>query len=182
MSLFKNIALVIVSPKLGWDEINQSGYPTQKLLSGAFYPLLAVLAIVAFVPMIYDSTITLANSIMTAVIAFTSFFLTYLICSYFLGGFYPELVHTHASAERLNDFVIYNLIFLIFLSILNFLLPTHFTPLYFLILYMAYIAYRGVDFLGLKREKVLKFVLISSAMMIALPFLIKLLLTAIFIH
>jgi hypothetical protein len=47
---------------------------------------------------------------------------------------------------------------------------------------MAYIAYRGVDFLGLKREKVLKFVLISSAMMIALPFLIKLLLTAIFIH
>ena len=88
-------------------------------MANAFLPLLAVLAISAFVPMVYDSTLTLSESLLSAIVQFASYFFTYFISSYMLSVFYPELVKTKTALDRLNDYILYNLIYLVLLSIAN---------------------------------------------------------------
>ena len=86
MDLLKNIILVIISPRVGWEEINQATIPTGRVLGSAFYPLLALLAVSSFVPGLYDSTLTLSALLMNAITLFAAYFFTYFISSYLLGG------------------------------------------------------------------------------------------------
>jgi len=171
--MLRNILVVIIRPKIGWQYIDDSGNSTQRVLAGVFFPLLAILAISCFVPMIYDSTThTLSTSLMDAIVSFSEFMLTYFLCSYLLSGFYPQFTRSHIALSKLNNYIIYNLSYLIILSILLNLLNAEFSVLYFLFLYMPYMAYNGVDFLGVESGKSFKFVVISSVMMLAFPFII----------
>lgn len=177
--MLKKFLLVIIKPKLGWQYIDDSGNSTQRVLSGLFFPLLAVLAISSFIPMIYDSTThDLSSSLMDAIVAFSKYMLTYFLCSYLLSGFYPEFSRSQIALSKLNNYIIYNLSFMIILSILMNILNAELSVLYFMFLYMPYVAYMGLDFLGLKTDKRMKFFIISSLMMIALPFVIGLILNS----
>jgi len=167
--LLKNILCVIVKPRYGWQRVSESQLTPGQALSGAYFPLLGILAIACFVPMIYDRTITLSASLMTGIIEFASYFIAYYITSYLLDGFYPELTKTNAAKRRLNDFIVYNLIFLVLLKILRYLLPSNFSPVLFLMLYMPWMAFRGAEYLGVSDEKLARFVTIASVMIIGLP-------------
>ena len=169
MSIWRNIFCVITAPKYGWELINETNIPTGQVMRGAYFPLLCILALSCFVPMIYDRTISFSTSLMTGIVMFSTFFISYFIIVYLLGGFYPELVNTEGATARFNDFILYNLIFLVILSILRNLLPSDFTPVRLLMVYLPWMAYRGTDHLFVKKEKVPKFVVISSALLLGLP-------------
>lgn len=175
MSLIKNIALLIVSPKMGWEEINLSGYPTHKVLQSGFYPVLALLAISSFSLMLYDPTAwTLSKTLMHAIVEFSSYFATYFLTSYLLGSLYPEIVKTATANARLNNFIAYNLIFLVLLEIFNNVLADGFSPIYFLLLYTFVIVYKGLDYINMKDEmKKTKFVAVASMLMICLPLVFR---------
>lgn len=173
MTLFKNIAILIISPKVGWEEINKSGVSTQTALARGFYPLLALLALTAFVPMLYDCTIELKDALMQAIIQFSSFFFSYFICAYLVEGFFPELNKTHSANSRLNDFIVYNLIFLVLLAIMNNVLPARFPVLSLLVLYVVFMAYKGMDYLGLKQDRTTVFLITSSAMFLLVPAVLR---------
>ena len=96
--------------------------------------------------------------------------------TYLLSGFYPELVKTQGAAARLDDFILFNLIFLVLLMIVRNLLPSDFTPVLFLMIYLPWMVYRGTDNLFVKKEKVPRFVVISSALLLGLPMVLKLIL------
>ena len=171
--MLRKILVVIISPKVGWQIIDDSSNSTQRVLSSLFFPVLAILAVSCFVPMIYDSTShTLSSSLMNAIVSFSKFMITYFLCSYLLSGFYPQFNRSQVSQSKLNNYIIYNLTFLIILSVLMNLLNAEFSPLYFLFLYMPYMAYKGVDFLCIKSGRNFKFVVIASLLMLSLPFVI----------
>ena len=173
MSIWQNIWCVITAPKYGWELINETNIPTGKVMRSAYLPLLCLLGLSCFVPMIYDRTISFSESLMTGIVMFSTYFISYYIIIYLLGGFYPELVKTEGATARLNDFILYNLIFLVLLIILRNLLPSDFTPVLFLMVYLPWMAYRGTDHLFVKKNKVGKFVVISSALLLLLPILLK---------
>ena len=165
---------MVTSPKFGWEEIEQSNIPVGKVLRTVYVPLLFVLAISCFVPRLYDSTVTVYSSFMEGVVLFWSFFIAYFIIIYIIGCSYQELVKTEGGSARLNDYILYNLIFLVMLMILRHLLPTDFTPVLFLLLYLPWMAYKGVDHLYIKREKAVRFVIISSVLVLGVPFVLQL--------
>lgn len=171
--LLKNILCVIVKPHYGWERVSESQLSPGLALSGLYYPLLGLLALACFFPMVYDHTITVSHSLMTGIIEFSSFFITYFITSYLLEGFYPELAKTRAARNRLNDFIVYNLVFLVLLKILRYLLPSDFTPVLFLMLYMPWMVYRATEYLEVRENKVTKFVVIASALIMGLPIAIN---------
>lgn len=173
MELVKIILLIIISPKAGWSDVNQSAIPTGKIQSQAFLPLLAVLAVSAFVPMLFDRSLLLSATLMRAIIAFASYYLTYYLTAFLLGGLYPDLVKGRVAADRMNDFVMYNLIYLVLLSIIKNLLPVDFAPIFFMMFYLPYIAYKGTDYLGVTKGETVKFTLIASVMMLLFPQLIS---------
>ena len=154
MNIWHNIFCVITSPRYGWELINESNIPVGKVLRSAYLPMLVVLALSCFVPMIYDSTILFSKSLMTGIVLFSTFFISYYIIIYILSSLYPELVKTEGAKARLNDFILYNLIFLVLLKILSKLLPSDFTPVLFLMLYLPWMAYRGTGNLFVKQDKV----------------------------
>ncbi len=173
MSIWHNIFCVITSPKYGWELINESNIPIGKVLNNAYLPLLCVLALTCFVPMIYDRTLSFSHCLMTGIVMFSAYFISYYIIIYLLGGFYPELVKTEGATARLNDYILYNLIFLVLLMILRNLLPSDFTPVLFLMAYLPWMAYRGTDHLFVRKDKVSKFVTISSVLLLGLPLLLN---------
>lgn len=171
--MLRHFLVLIISPKVGWQYIDDKCNSSQRVLGGLFFPLLAILAISSFVPMIYDSAShTLSSSLMDAIIAFSKYMLTYYLCVYLLSGFYPQFTRSSLAMSKLSNFLIYNISFLIVLSILINVLNGEFSPLYFLVLYMPYMAYRGVDFLCVDNDKAIKFIIISSIMMISFPLII----------
>ncbi len=171
--MIRNFIVLLMSPKVGWQYIDDKCQSAQRVLSTFFFPLLAILAISSFVPMIYDSASnTVSSSLMKAIVAFSKYMLTYYLCVYLLSGFYPQFTRSSLAMSKLSNYVIYNLAFLIILSILINVINGEFSPLYFLELYMPYIAYRGVNFLCVDSNKSVKFVVISSIMMIACPIII----------
>ncbi len=176
MSIWHNIFCVITAPKYGWEVINDSNIPMGKVMRSAYLPLLCVLALSCFVPMIYDRTLSFSTCLMTGIVMFSTYFISYYIIIYLLGGFYPELVKTEGATARLNDYILYNLIFLILLMLLRNLLPSDFTPVLFLMLYLPWMAYRGTDNLFVKKEKVAKFVVVSSTLLLGLPLLLSIIL------
>ena len=123
--------------------------------------------------MIYDRTITFATSLMTGIVMFWTYYLSYYIIIYLIGSFYPEMVKTEGATARMNDFVLYNLIFLVLLTILRNLLPSDFTPVLFLMIYVIWMVIRGTDHLFVKKHKVTRFVILSSVLLLGLPVLIK---------
>lgn len=173
MSIWHNIFCVITAPKYGWELINETNIPVGKVLKSAYFPLLCVLGLSCFVPMIYDHTISFSTSLMTGIVMFSTYFISYYLISYLLEGFYPELAKTDGAKARLNDFILYNLIFLVLLIILRNLLPSDFTPVLFLMVYLPWMAYRGTDHLFVKKDKVAKFVVISSALLLGLPLALR---------
>ncbi len=173
MSLLKNILLVIISPTVGWEEIDKCGYATSRVLKGAFIPLLVILALSAFVRIVYDPVEhTVILQLIEAIISVAMYLFTYFFTSYLLTGFYPELARTKVALAKLNNYIIYNLIILVLLQILTNLLPGPFAPLMFLTAYAAYTAHRGTPFLGLKREKQNKFTIIAACLIILMPWII----------
>ena len=109
MNLLKIIMLVVVSPRIGWDEVNRSSVKTSDILSKAFFPMLIFLALTAFAPLIYDANLTFVSAIISSIFHFSAYFLSYYLVSYLLGGFYPELVKTKAGKGRVNDFILFNI-------------------------------------------------------------------------
>lgn len=176
MSIWKNIFCVITSPRYGWEVINDSNIPAGRVLYSAYLPLLCLLAVTCFVPMIYDRTISFSSSLMTGIVMFSTYLISYYAITYLLSGFYPELVKTQGAAARLDDFILFNLIFLVLLMIVRNLLPSDFTPVLFLMIYLPWMVYRGTDNLFVKKEKVPRFVVISSALLLGLPIVLKLIL------
>jgi len=60
--------------------------------------------------------------------------------------------------------------------ILRNLLPSDFTPVLFLLLYLPWMSYRGTEHLFVEKEKVSKFVVISSVLLLGVPLAISALL------
>ncbi len=181
MSIWHNIFCVITAPKYGWELINESNIPVGKVMKSVYVPLLVVLALSCFVPMIYDRTISFGYSLLNGIVMVSSFFVAYFIIVYLLGGFYPELVKSEWGTARMNDFILYNLIFMVLLLILRNLLPDDFTPVLFLMTYLPWMVYRGTDNLYVRKDKVPKFVLISSFLLLGLPLLLKTIMEHLFI-
>ena len=116
MSLLKNMSLVVISPAAGWDDIDKSGYPASTVLSGLYYPLLALMSVSCFCAMLYDHTLTLSMSVMRAVIAFVSYFIAYYTVVFLIDCLFPRQTQGKVAKARCCNYVAYILSFLVILE------------------------------------------------------------------
>ncbi len=168
MSLIKNVLLVIVSPSAGWDDIDRSGYPTAKVLSGLLYPLLALLSVSCFAEFFYDSLATLPATLIKAIVAFISYFFSYYAIVLILSAIFRNLDSGKATYARFCNYIAYNLIFLVIVEILVNLLQ-QLPPLDYFRLYVLLIAYKGLGFINISKEQTPQFLIACGALLLLLP-------------
>lgn len=168
MSLIKNALLLIVSPASGWDDVDRSGFSPAKVLSGLFYPLLAILSISCFAEIFYDNLVTLSDMLMKAIVAFTSYFVSYYAIIFILSAIFPKQINGRATYARFCNFVSYNLAFLVIVEIMSNIfmgLP----PLDYFRLYVLLIAYKGLDFINVQKAEKRGFLIVCGALLLLTP-------------
>ena len=158
---------------MGWERVNSSAHTSKDVFFKAFLPMLIILALTAFVPMCFDHTLNTHTVLIHAITQASVFFILYFLTSYVLGEMFRETVKTKAGDERVNIYVLYNLMYLMLLNIISNLMPIDFTPVLFMMLYVLWIAVKGVPFIEVKEGKETKFVVIAVAMMLLAPIVIN---------
>lgn len=176
MFFLKYLILLIVSPHEGWKDINKYTIPNNLLLSKLYYPFLAILSVSVFVPYIfgYESS-ELKSLIISAMVDFVKYFISYFAISYLLIGIYSTLFNSRNQVNNLNNFIVFNLTILVIFNVLRNLMPGF--PFFDIFpLYIIYVVYRGIKYLSIPEDNIKKFVLVASFLLLLLPVGIKMVL------
>ncbi len=169
MFFLKYLLLLIVSPHEGWKDIGKYTIPNNLLLSKLYYPCLAVLSISQFIPYLINSGYSnLQNIIMLVMIDFVKFFIAFFAISYILTGIYTSFFDSCDKINNLNNFIVFNLTILVIFNILRNIMPGF--PFFEVFpLYIVYVSYRGINYLSILEKDSIKFILITSLLLLLIP-------------
>lgn len=175
MSFIKNILLLILSPKVGWEEIGRYHVSTQILTARLLYPMLAILSASVFVRYFYDVPApTVSLMLERAIISFSSYFCAFYVASYVLTGFFQTIAHDDNGIDRVNGFICYNMVYLAVLQTVINLLPFNgfedFPILYLLAANVLNIMYKGLSYIKLPPYLLVKFAVAAVIVIVLLPF------------
>lgn len=172
MNFAKNIAYVACFPRNGWVEVSRDGVQARQVQARVLYPMMAVVALSAFVALLYNEEATLTGCIQSAIIEFAKYFFTYLLASYVLTGYFPAVVKDRQSADRANVVIQYCMAIIIALNIIDNLLPVAFPYLRILYCYIFFVAWKADAYLGIKEEGDKKFLIVAAALVLVIPIVI----------
>lgn len=165
--------LLIVSPNEGWKDINRYSIPNSLLLTKLLYPSLALLAVSSFVPYVFGYIVSQLNDVVVnAMLDFIKYFFTFFAVSYLITGIFEESAKTKDALNKTNNFIVYNLVILVFFNILRNLLPGF--PFFEIFpIYVIYVIYRGISYAGVSKENEIKYICMVSLLLLLLPIGIK---------
>lgn len=169
MDLLSKIFLLIVSPTVGWEKISKLNIPPKILQSNILFPSLAVLALTSLLEIFFNGT-SLSMAIENAIIIFAAYFFTFYISSSIMNFYSPG--ESQDAKDRLDNLLTFALEYLILLNIVSNLMPSGFTILEFLKLYVAFILYRGLSYINYK-DTPWVFISIATLSLLATPLIIS---------
>ena len=172
---FNTAILLIFKPKEAWAKLKERHEEdSESFLSTYIYPFVGLIALTAFIGVLFtrkefDVQIALKSSILALLSMFCGFFLAAYLIS--------EILHTYFHRERniklCQRFVGYSSSLMFILNIILSLLPEFFF-LRFSVLYTIYIVWEGaIPYMDVNESEQLKFVSISTALIIITPLAIE---------
>lgn len=174
LKFLQYILQLIISPKNGWCDIAKSNCDQKLLMTTGFYPLLGLASISAFAGIIFDADITLVRALQNAIVIFISYFITYflaeLLFSTFLGplmNYSNETSQEPTSVRYVSDnrlyttFIIYNLSILVLITFIRNLLPIELSLVQFLPFCVAFIMWKGTEYMSVPEKKTGQFMFLS---------------------
>lgn len=176
MNYFKNISYVACFPRNGWAAVKHDEVQWREVQSRVLYPMLAVLALSAFMALVYDVRATLVGCIVAAVIDFAKYFFSFFIASYVVTGYFPLVVKDKRSVNRANVATLYCMAVIVALNIIDNLLPASFPYLKILYLYVFFMAWKADRYLGIEEGGDKKILIVIAALVLLLPLAISYLL------
>ena len=173
--LFNTAILLIFKPKEAWmGLVKRQEEDNESFLSAYIYPFVGLIALTAFIGVLFtrkefDVQIALKSSILALLSMFCGFFLA----SYLINEIWHTYFHRNRNIKLCQRFVGYSSSLLYCLNIILSLLPEFFF-LRFSVLYTIYIAWEGaIPYMDVKESEQLKFVSISTAIIIVAPMAIE---------
>ena len=173
--IFGTAISLIFKPSDAWAELKEKqADDKESFLSDYIYPFIGVITFVVFVGMLFtskeaDVQIALKAAIMSLMSILGGFFLA----SYFVNEMWYKLFHRERDMKRCMCFVGYSSSLMFVLNILLSLLPAFFFFRIF-ILYTIYIVWEGaVPYMDVKESEQLKFVSLSTTIIILTPLAIE---------
>lgn len=176
--MFKCVIALISQPAKAWEDLSEEqAEENEKFFSNYIYPLIALVAIAAFVGILFtrkefDVEMALKSSVNSLVSALGGFFLgAYVLNELWVGVFKRE-----KDIKLCQRFVGYSSALLFVLAIVLALLPEFFFLKIFM-LYTVYIIWEGAaPYMQVQDDERMKFVGISSAVVLLTPAIIEIIL------
>ena len=160
---------LIITPRKAWQDLSNNPVRQQYLPLLLVYPLLIITALSAYAHYWYGYT-DLANTTQEALITL----IKYIACiiSAFLLMANPGSKHFAGkySKSQAHLFVAYTYTITLLSTLINNLLPSDFTFVQFIPVYTTWVVFQGCDFLKIPQENVFSYTVITSVMILGLPF------------
>ena len=172
VSIFGILLKIMFSPVEGWKLLRRSNTSLENLQSSCFYPLLALVAISKFADYFYSVNVGLTQLVSKAVVAFVSYFFGYFCIQIVMAWLLPKDMAEKIDTPFGRKYIIISLSTLAIFSFITDLVPMLWPILIFLPIWTLYIMFKGVRFFNLYVKQEMKFYIIVSAAVIAIPLLI----------
>lgn len=165
----KNLLQLVLLPFRGWEDVSATLSDPERLLRDGYYPLLGIAAITEFVRLFYHGHGGFLTVLELAIALFGSFFVAFFIARIILNHYLEPFIDGEINQTKVATFIIYGLGLLLFIEILENLLPTDLTLVKFLPLFVALILYNGSTYLSVKQGSELRFLAIVTLGVIVVP-------------
>ncbi len=176
--IFKCVIALISQPIKAWKELSEEQHEdNEKFFTNYFYPLIALVAIAAFLGIMFtrkefDVELALKSSVKSLVSALGGFFLG----AYILNEFWNSVFKREKDVRLCQRFVGYASSLQFVLAVVLALLPEFFFLKIF-VLYTVYIIWEGAaPYMQVADNERMKFVAISSALVLLTPYIIEIIL------
>ena len=127
-----------VAPSSTWRMVTSGQIVTARHEREWFYPLMALMALSAFVQMVWDAS--LVQGLVTAIAEFVGLFIAYLVCPSAMLFVIEKLkIQKKVYESHLKLFSMFNLTLGIVVAIVQNVLPSSFSPMYMLLIYMLFL-------------------------------------------
>lgn len=164
---------LIISPSKGWQAIGEASLKPRLLCSEGFFPLIGVVACSVFMRLLYYDEATLPGVIQGAVVTFLAYFITYFLASFLLSLFGPNISENGSDETRNQIFVIFNLSLLAIINLIANCLPMELSIIQFLPLFCCVVMWMGKDFLEIRRDKGVWFLVLGIVSVMVPPYVIE---------
>lgn len=177
----KNIIQLILSPSKAWVEIENENTPPSTLLERGFYPLLAVMAITAFLHGAYGiGEFSVGHQLEIAISQFLAMFLGIMIARAALETGLPYVSSSGPQSDKSATLSIYGVSILVLIQIVANLCPISLTVLWFLPAFIIITIWHARKYLQIRKERYGMFVVGSFCSVVLIPLIIDFILNQIF--
>lgn len=168
----KNILQLILAPHKAWGDIAEDNRQPSWLQERGLYPLMAVMAITAFVHWFYGSEpFSVAKALESALCQFISLFAGVMVGRAVFEGVLPSLSSQQVPLARTATVPIYCIGVLALFQIVTNLCPIWLTLFWFLPALIIIIAWQARGYLNIAGDKVLAYIFTATATLVVLPLL-----------
>lgn len=169
LKFFKHIIQLILSPTRGWEDISADTTTTAQLCHDGLYPLLGIMALSNFIQLFFVHDLTLVKTIEQAVIDFGCYFACYFLGVLIMEQLLPNLVSGELNRKKIEKVTIYAIALLSLVIILDNCMPTSFTVIHLLPIFVALIIYKSDRYLAIRSGEDVSFMVISIVALVIVP-------------
>lgn len=179
LKLLKYILQLILAPGSGWADIRRQNPNPHELLQNGLMPLLGIAAMTEFLAFAYVRHATLATVLMRAVAVFGAYFIAVFVARLIFELYLNRFTISEPDTRRMENFTICGIGIMVLFQIVTNCVPWNLVFLKFLPVYVVLVLYKASRFMGVRKNKELRFTGLSAIAIVVLPLLVYYLLVLI---
>lgn len=156
----KYLFQLVLSPGHGWEDVERADADPRRLLTGGYYPLIAVMALSALAGLFFHHY-TFLTLFVRIVVLFVVYFVGYYFGVFMLSVFSDPMLDDGFDDRRAATFTAYVLGIEAVINIVMLVVPVTPLVLFFLPIYVALVEWKGVGYMKVKPEKVGLFMILA---------------------
>ena len=164
---------LILSPLRGWEDVEADGFDSHTLLRRGLIPFLAFTAVTVWAGMLYYHEGSPVAFLEQMSVCFIKYFATYYLAMFFFTLYIPTCIDSQLSLEKCSTFINYGVGLLALINIIENLTPPVLALIYILPIYVIFIMWRGLHYMNVSFNGVVKFILLIIFTIVVPPYLIQ---------
>lgn len=172
-SFLRDMFQLVLAPVKGWEDIAIDNYDSRRLLTKGFVPFIILVALTVFFKAIYHTDASLIVLLQQSIVCFLKYFVSYFLAAFIFTLYLPTCIEGELSMQHCLTFVIYGLGLLALINIVKNCIPVELAIAFVMPLYALYILWRGLQYMNISFNGVVRFILLIFFGVIAPPYLLQ---------
>lgn len=164
---------LVLSPRRGWEDVAIDNIHYAKLLTGGYVPLIFLTSLTCLPELWYNVGMTPAIVIERMIACFVKYLVAYYFATLCFSLYIPSFTGGEMSINKNNTFIMYSLGILAVMNMVTNLLPMVPDMLYLLPVYVYFVMWRGLNYMEVKFNGVLKFMILNLLCVLLPTFLLQ---------